>query len=376
MTGPDVGFLDLSHVQKRFGTFTAVEDFDLSAHRGEFISFLGPSGCGKTTTLRMIAGFEYPDSGSIRIDGRDVTGLSPNKRNVGMVFQAYALFPNMTVADNVGFGMRIKKQPKAAIQKRVGELLELINMPEKADRYPYQLSGGQQQRVALARALAIEPQVLLLDEPLSALDAKIRVALRHEIRAIQRQLGITTVYVTHDQEEALELSDRVVVMNAGRIEQVGTPFQIYNFPATAFVASFVGTLNAVQARLAAGDRRVSLAGAEISTASEVGGAPGDLVTVAIRPEMITFDGTGAADGHNRLPATVDDVAFLGAVVRVRTMLGDGSSVSVDTFNNPNLAVPEAGTSVILRFPPEACLVLPRDAVPEETDALAAAEAML
>ena len=371
------GFLELSHIQKRFAAFTAVEDFDLSAHRGEFVSFLGPSGCGKTTTLRMIAGFEYPDAGTVRIDGKDVTALPPNKRNVGMVFQAYALFPNMTVADNVGFGMRIKKQQKSAIKKRVGELLELINMPEKADRFPYQLSGGQQQRVALARALAIEPQVLLLDEPLSALDAKIRVALRHEIRQIQRQLGITTVYVTHDQEEALELSDRIVVMSAGRIEQVGTPFEIYNFPATAFVASFVGTLNAVEARIAdAGDRRLTLAGSEITTASVVSGSGGELVTVAIRPEMITLDGTGERDGHNRLAATVDDVAFLGAVVRVRTKLSDGSSVSVDTFNNPNLAVPESGTPVTLRFPPQACLVLGRDAVPEKTDALAAAEAML
>ena len=247
MSEAATGFLELSHVKKRFGAFAAVEDFVLSADRGEFVSFLGPSGCGKTTTLRMIAGFEYPDSGSIKVDGKEITDLPPNKRNVGMVFQAYALFPNMTVANNVGFGMRVKRQPKDAIRKRVGELLQLINMPEKADRYPYQLSGGQQQRVALARALAIEPTVLLLDEPLSALDAKIRVSLRTEIRSIQRQLGITTVYVTHDQEEALSLSDRVVVMSQGRIEQIGTPFEIYNFPATAFVASFVGTLNALQA---------------------------------------------------------------------------------------------------------------------------------
>jgi putative spermidine/putrescine transport system ATP-binding protein len=283
----------------------------------------------------------------------------------------------MTVAENVGFGMGIKKRPRETIRKRVGELLELINMPEKADRYPYQLSGGQQQRVALARALAIEPQVLLLDEPLSALDAKIRVALRHEIREIQRQLGITTVYVTHDQEEALELSDRVVVMSAGRMEQVGTPFEIYNFPATAFVASFVGTLNAVQARIASkSERRLSLAGTEITAGSEFSGSTGDLVTVAIRPEMITLDGAGGGEGANRLAATVDDVAFLGAVVRVRTSLADGSSVSVDTFNNPHLAVPAAGTPVVLRFPPEACHVLARDAVPEETDVLEAAEAML
>ena len=378
MSEGSVGFLELSHVDKRFGAFSAVSDFDLAARKGEFVSFLGPSGCGKTTTLRMIAGFEYPDSGSITIDGKEITGLPPNRRNVGMVFQAYALFPNMTVADNVGFGMRIKRQSKDAIRKRVGELLELIKMPEKADRYPYQLSGGQQQRVALARALAIEPQVLLLDEPLSALDAKIRVALRHEIREIQRQLGITTVYVTHDQEEALELSDRIVVMSEGRIEQIGTPFEIYNFPNTAFVASFVGTLNAVPAKVVdPAGHRLSLAATEIRTSSEVTGSAGEPATVAIRPEMISLDGLGGdVPGGNRLDATVVDVAFLGSVVRVRTTLSDGSVVSVDTFNNPNLAVPETGARVVLRFPPEAVLVLARDAVPDESDALAAAEAML
>ena len=209
-----MSFLVLQGIQKHFGTSVAVEDFNLSAEKGEFVSFLGPSGCGKTTTLRMIAGFEQPTAGTISVDGIDITHRPPNRRNIGMVFQSYALFPNMTVADNVGFGLRVRKRPKDQIRKRVGELLELINLPDKGDRYPWQLSGGQQQRVALARALAIEPEVLLLDEPLSALDAKIRVALRKEIRSIQRQLGITTVYVTHDQEEAMSLSDRVVVMSA------------------------------------------------------------------------------------------------------------------------------------------------------------------
>ncbi len=374
-----MGFLELSHVQKRFGAFTAVADFELSAERGEFVSFLGPSGCGKTTTLRMIAGFEYPDAGSIRVDGKEITHLAPNKRNVGMVFQSYALFPNMTVAHNIGFGMRVKKQPQDAINRRVGELLEMINMPEKSSRYPYQLSGGQQQRVALARALAIEPTVLLLDEPLSALDAKIRVALRHEIREIQRQLGITTVYVTHDQEEALELSDRVVVMSEGRVEQIGTPFEIYNFPSTAFVASFVGTLNAVEAKIvdpAAG--RITLGGHAIRTTASLDGAAGDTVMLALRPEMITLEGIDgqSADNANRVPATVTDVAFLGSVVRVSVSVGEGTVVHVDTFNNPNLAVPAIGSPVTLSFPPEACLVLARDAVRHETDALAAAEAML
>jgi putative spermidine/putrescine transport system ATP-binding protein len=380
MTDADRGFLDLSHVQKRFGSFTAVHDFHLSAHRGEFVSFLGPSGCGKTTTLRMIAGFEYPDGGSIKVDGAEITGLPPNKRNVGMVFQSYALFPNMTVASNVGFGMRVKGRPKATIDKRVGELLELINMPDKASSYPFQLSGGQQQRVALARALAIEPQVLLLDEPLSALDAKIRVALRKEIRDIQRQLGITTVYVTHDQEEALELSDRVVVMSQGRIEQIGTPFEIYNFPATAFVASFVGTLNALPARIVEpASGRIEFGGHEVRAGSTLTGRPGDEVMVAIRPEMISLAGIDPepSDATNRLPATIEDVAFLGSVVRFKVTVGsDATTLNVDTFNNPNLAVPTAGSAVSITFPPEACLVLARDAVVVETDVLAAAEAML
>ena len=228
------------------------------------MSFLGPSGCGKTTTLRMIAGFEKPTSGTITVDGKDITYKSPNQRNVGMVFQSYALFPNMTVADNIGFGLKVRKRPKAEIAKKVDELIELMHLQGRADRYPWQMSGGQQQRVALARALAIEPQVLLLDEPLSALDAKIRIVLRKEIRSIQRQLGITTVYVTHDQEEALSLSDRVVVMNEGHIEQIGVPSEIYNFPTTAFVASFVGTLNLVSAGVIDAGR-----------GSRVGRRPGD-----------------------------------------------------------------------------------------------------
>src|SRR2546425_2372299 len=205
-----MSYLELTDVQKRFGDVAAVADFNLKAEKGEFVSFLGPSGCGKTTTLRMIAGFEQPTTGTITINGEDVTYRAPNKRNVGMVFQSYALFPNMTVADNIGFGLKVRKRAKDQIRKRVDELLEIVNLPDKGKRYPYQLSGGQQQRVALARALAFEPQILLLDEPLSALDAKIRVALRGEIRSIQRQLGITTAYVTPDQEEALSPSDRVV----------------------------------------------------------------------------------------------------------------------------------------------------------------------
>jgi putative spermidine/putrescine transport system ATP-binding protein len=356
-------FLHLSHVRKTFGAFAAVHDFELAANRGEFVSFLGPSGCGKTTTLRMIAGFEYPDGGTINLDGKEITRLPPNRRNVGMVFQSYALFPNMTVASNVGFGMRIKKRPKDAIRKRVAELLQLINMPEKADKYPYQLSGGQQQRVALARALAIEPEVLLLDEPLSALDAKIRVALRKEIRAIQRQLGITTVYVTHDQEEALSLSDRVVVMSEGRIEQIWTPAEIYNSPATPFVASFVGTLNLLAARVVdAGTGRVSVEGQEVRTGRPVTEAPnGGTVTLALRPEGLEL---GEGGGENRFRGTVDDVSFLGSIVRVRIALGGDTMVSFDTFNDPNVALPGIGETVTISFDPQASLVVGSGPAPE------------
>lgn len=208
-----MSFLTIEHLEKTFGPNRVVKDFNLEIEKGEFISLLGPSGCGKTTVLRMVAGFETPTSGTIRIDGQDVTDRRPNQRNIGMVFQAYALFPNLTVAENVGFGLRVAGVAKAEIAARVEEMLKLIGLPDLGGRYPFQLSGGQQQRVALARALAPRPQVLLLDEPLSALDAKIRVSLRNEIRAIQRDLGITTIFVTHDQEEALSMSDRIVVMN-------------------------------------------------------------------------------------------------------------------------------------------------------------------
>jgi putative spermidine/putrescine transport system ATP-binding protein len=367
-----MGFLELTGIQKRFGLTTAVEDFNLDAQRGEFVSFLGPSGCGKTTTLRMIAGFEYPTAGRITINGVDVTDRAPNRRDVGMVFQSYALFPNMTVADNIGFGLKVRKRPKDQIRKRVGELLELINLPDKGNRFPYQLSGGQQQRIALARALAYEPQVLLLDEPLSALDAKIRVALRVEIRSIQRQLGITTVYVTHDQEEALSLSDRVVVMSEGRIEQIGTPFEIYNFPSTSFVASFVGTLNVLPASVVDAARgELTVSGQPIRLAKRFGGGAGREVQVALRPEMVSL-GT-SANGSNNVSGKVVDVSFLGSIVRIRVALGDeGPVVVLDEFNEPTLTLPSVGDSVTINFPTDGPLVL--DSAPLPTvDALIAEE---
>ncbi len=356
-------FLELTGIQKRFGEVAAVEDFNLAVERGEFVSFLGPSGCGKTTTLRMIAGFERPTAGSIVVDAKEITDQAPNQRNIGMVFQSYALFPNMNVADNIGFGLKVRKQPKAQIARRVEELLGLIHLQGRGDRYPYQLSGGQQQRVALARALAIEPQVLLLDEPLSALDAKIRVALRKEIRSIQRQLGITTVYVTHDQEEALSLSDRVVVMNEGRIEQIGTPAEIYNFPATPFVASFVGTLNLVAARVVeAGTGRLSIEGQEVRASKPISEArDGATVTLALRPESIEL---GEGGGSNRFRGSVEDASFLGSIVRIRIRIGGESTISLDTFNDPHLTPPSIGETVTISFPPEACLVVGAGPAPE------------
>ena len=364
-----MAFLELTNIQKQFAGTSAVVDFNLAMERGEFVSFLGPSGCGKTTTLRMIAGFEEPTFGRITVDGQDITSLPPNRRNVGMVFQSYALFPNMTVAGNIGFGMRVRGKGKAEISKRVDELLELIHLEGRGNRFPYQLSGGQQQRVALARALAIEPRLLLLDEPLSALDAKIRVALRAEIRAIQRQLGITTVYVTHDQEEALSLSDRVVVMSEGRIEQVGAPFEIYNFPSTRFVASFVGTLNLVTAKVVDGPAgRVSIAGQEITAATPVKATePDGTLTVALRPEGLALSG-GTSD-TNRLQAAVDDVAFLGSVVRIRVRLpGEGApTLHVDTFNEPHRVPPAIGQNVTVGFPREACLPLGQSSPPGSSD---------
>src|SRR3989304_4442072 len=244
-----MSYLSISNVTKQFGDTVVVDNFNLDIEKGEFVSFLGPSGCGKTTTLRMVAGFEIPTTGQITLDGRDITNVPPNQRNVGMIFQSYALFPNMTVSQNIGFGLRVRKEGKSEINDRVQEMISLINLEQHVHKYPYQLSGGQQQRVSLARALAIRPEVLLLDEPLSALDAKIRVSLRAEIRAMQKRLGITAIFVTHDQEEALSISDRIVVMNAGEMEQVGTPFEIYNFPKTQFVANFVGSLNNADAEV-------------------------------------------------------------------------------------------------------------------------------
>lgn len=351
-----MAFLDISNIQKRFGSQTAVHDFSIAIDKGEFITFLGPSGCGKTTILRMLAGFEAPSVGSIVFDGRDVTHVPTNQRNVGMVFQSYALFPNMTVAENIGFGLKVAKASQAETEARVREMLGLIKLEALADRYPWQMSGGQQQRVALARAIANKPQVLLLDEPLSALDAKIRIALREEIRELQRALHITTVFVTHDQEEALSISDRIVVLNEGRVEQIGTPSAIYNFPRTRFVASFIGTLSQLQGEVvdtAKGEIRV---GQQLLITSNPLDAlkNGQACTLAIRPEAITLDAPGK--GRNTVQAVVDDVGFLGSIVRIRTHLGE-QVLSMDLFNDPNQKLPQRGDTVSLGFAYENLLVL-------------------
>ena len=352
-----MAFLELNAVRKAFAQSVAVEGFNLQVEQGEFVSFLGPSGCGKTTTLRMIAGFERPTSGQIRLGDVDITAKPPNQRNIGMVFQSYALFPHMTVADNIVFGLTIARKPASEIKQRMGEMLALIKMEALAKRYPYQLSGGQQQRVALARALAIRPQVLLLDEPLSALDAKIRDSLRTEIRAIQRQLGITTIYVTHDQEEAFSLSDRIVVMNAGRIEQAGTPFEIYNFPSTAFAASFVGTLNVFPATVidpASG--RITVDGLEVSAQPIPHATAGQMIRVALRPEIISLNGASQPADANHVNGVVESITFLGSIVRVQVRVGK-QSLLIDEFNRPDLRVPQVGQLTALSFPRTACLVL-------------------
>ncbi|WP_043625291.1 ABC transporter ATP-binding protein [Ensifer sp. ZNC0028] len=350
-----MAFLDIHRLQKSFGAHHVVKDFTLGIEKGEFVSFLGPSGCGKTTVLRMVAGFETPTSGAIRIGGCDVTGLPANRRKIGMVFQAYALFPNLTVAENIGFGLKVAGEGKAAIAGRVGEMLELIGLTQLGSRYPFQLSGGQQQRVALARALAPRPEVLLLDEPLSALDAKIRVSLREEIRRIQQELGITTIFVTHDQEEALSISDRIVVMHQGVADQVGTPFEIYNRPATRFVAEFVGTLNLVDADVVeAMTGRVQVGEVDVALNRPLVAGAGERISLALRPETVALGRTEGRDvvlsGH------IAEVHFLGSVIRIRVAVG-GQMLSLDTFNQPDRPPPAVGAAVEVSIAHRDLLVL-------------------
>jgi len=351
-----MSYLSISNVSKQYGNVTVVDNFNLDIERGEFVSFLGPSGCGKTTTLRMVAGFEIPTTGKIMLDGEDITNVAPNQRNVGMIFQAYALFPNMTVRQNIAFGLRVRKESDSLVKERVKEMLSLVHLEPHAHKYPFQLSGGQQQRVSLARALAIRPQVLLLDEPLSALDAKIRVSLRAEIRSIQKTLGITAIFVTHDQEEALSISDRIAVMNVGEVEQVGTPFEIYNFPETSFVANFVGSLNTAEAEVTdpAGGL-LNMNGTHLQAEDGVHSkTKGDKVTIAIRPERFSFLSEG--EKENVLEGKIENITFLGSVVRVQMAIGN-ALFHMDTFNRPSLVLPKIGENIQVTCSNKAVLVL-------------------
>ncbi len=304
--------LDFISVRKTFGTNVALEGLDLDLHDGELITLLGPSGCGKTTALRIAAGFEFADSGAVLVAGGDITRTPAHKRNMGMVFQSYSLFPNLTVAKNVEFGLRTRGIAGAQRHLRVAEMLELVQLLAFADRYPHQLSGGQQQRVALARALAVQPRVLLLDEPLSALDAKVRTTLRDEIRRIQTEVGITTLFVTHDQEEALAISDRICVMSQGRVEQLGSPTEVYRNPSTAFVARFVGSMNEFDAEVT-GASEVTVAGQRIGTPGAVDMPTGGRVSLLVRPEDLSLTEDG-------LPGTVTSVTFQGATTLIGVRL--------------------------------------------------------
>jgi spermidine/putrescine transport system ATP-binding protein len=360
-TTPDE-VIRLEGVSKRFGKFVAVQDADFGIVRGEFFALLGPSGCGKTTTLRMIAGFEAPTAGRIRLEAQDVSRVPPYKRNVNTVFQHYALFPHMTVYDNVAFGPRSRKVSGDEVKRRVGELLETVRLSDFAHRKPNQLSGGQQQRVALARALVNYPSALLLDEPLAALDLKLRQAMQLELKRIQREVGITFVYVTHDQEEALTMSDRIAVMNEGRVEQIGAPRDIYDAPSSVFVAGFIGDANlypvAVLSR--AGDEAtVDVAGTQVAVArADEAAHAGDAATLMIRPERVRVMMHEPRNGHVGLPCTVRDLVFQGAVVRVSLVAADGSETVAHVGADQQLPLLRPGDRVWAGWEREAARLLP------------------
>ncbi|KAB2850151.1 MAG: putative 2-aminoethylphosphonate ABC transporter ATP-binding protein [Hyphomicrobiaceae bacterium] len=326
-------FLRIRNLVKNFGSFTALNDVSLDIYKGELVCFLGPSGCGKTTLLRAIAGLDVQTAGTIEIGGRDVSRLAPSERDFGIVFQSYALFPNLTIARNVGYGLVNLRQSRADIAKRVAELLALVGLHDQGTKYPVQLSGGQQQRVALARALATSPSILLLDEPLSALDARVRVRLRDEIRTLQRRLGVTTIMVTHDQEEALTMADRIIVMNHGVIEQVGTPMDIYRDPQTAFVADFIGTMTFISAEVA-GPGQVRIGEIVLTANGLEGVAAGSEVRLGFRPEDVRVRDL-AADAINRFDTRIERLSFLGSFCRavLRPQGGGGSTMIADFSAN-------------------------------------------
>jgi spermidine/putrescine ABC transporter ATP-binding subunit len=364
MTGSKVE-LEVRELTKRFSPQVTVGPLSFEVMEGEFFSLLGPSGCGKTTTLRCIAGFEEPSAGSIVLGGQRLDGRPPHRRDVGLVFQTYALFPHLTVFDNIAFGLRLRKVSKADIGRRVGQMLELVDLPNLATRFPAQLSGGQQQRVAIARSLVLEPSLLLFDEPLSNLDLKLRVQMRYELRDLQKRLGKTAVYVTHDQTEALALSDRIAVLSQGRIEQIGTPSIIYERPASAFVADFIGSSNLLQARV-----RGSGAGAGtametehglVLTVPRVADVSGATVTLLLRPErfQMATGGDGHAIAANRFTARVRDVTYLGEDLHLRVLAAESQPLLVSIKNSKGTRAIVPGATIDLAIDPEDIHVLRR-----------------
>jgi iron(III) transport system ATP-binding protein len=357
-------YLQIDRLTKKFGNFVALDSVSLEVYEGEFICFLGPSGCGKTTLLRAIAGLDIQTSGTVRQADVDISALPPSERDFGIVFQSYALFPNLTAERNIAFGLENQKLEKSVVAKRVTELLELVGLPDQGPKYPAQLSGGQQQRIALARALATSPGLLLLDEPLSALDAKVRGHLRHEMKTLQRRLGVTTVMVTHDQEEALTMADRIVVMNQGVIEQVGTPTEIYREPDTLFVADFIGEMNQVEGRIN-GDNSVSIG--ELSFKSRSHGLSREApVVAAIRPEDIVPQGIGDyssndSSAENSLEVEIEDMEFLGSFWRVslkNSALGGANLIADLSINATRRLEINLGSTIRVKLPADRLWIFP------------------
>jgi len=361
MAAAQAGTLVLDDVSKLFpqrggqGDVRAVDHVSLAIEPGEFVTLLGPSGCGKTTTLRLISGFEMPTSGRILLDGRDISNRPPNKRDMAMVFQSYALFPHMSVFNNVAYGLRVQHTARGDVRERVARVLELMSLGGLGDRRPHELSGGQQQRVALARSLVVEPRVLLFDEPLSNLDAKLRVQMRSEIRNLQRRLNITSVYVTHDQVEAMAMSDRIVVMNNGQIEQIGPPAEIYRRPVSRFVADFIGRANFLDATVQAADGNratVSLLGQTATLSSSVPLRPGDDAVAVLRPEVLSLEANPAL-----AQVAIEQAMYLGSTVEYIVRLGDQRLIVVDA--DPHLrTVFNEGEKAGLAFKPETVHLLP------------------
>ena len=353
----------LTGITKRFGPVKAVDDVSLTIGEGEFFTLLGPSGCGKTTLLRTIAGFHAPDAGEIRFGERVVNDIPPHRRETGMVFQNYALFPHLTVFDNIAYGLKARKVPQKEIAARIGAIIKSVQLDGLEERSPSKLSGGQQQRVALARALVISPQILLMDEPLSNLDAKLRVSMREEIRRIQQEMGITTIYVTHDQEEAMAVSDRIAILNGGRLEQVGTPAEIYFRPASRFAAEFMGSSNIIELDVAGYDddsSTIATTTADGRRVSVRGNRPsGGRVAVSVRPEWIRVVGGAEAEGPNVLAGTVVGSSFLGALIRYRVSGPEGKTIVIEVHDPPEGSIVKDGETLRYRLPADRPVVLGR-----------------